>query len=345
MTFMLEEIHEQPEILERLCDEEYGNVQKLYGAMQAQGIEHIAITARGTSDNAAMFGKYLLEIVGGMVVSMAAPSVFTLYHAKLDLSKWLVIGISQSGESTDVIDVLKQAKQMGALTAGITNARSSTLAQTADFMLYCHAGKEKSVAATKTYTATQGVLYLLTSLVAKNPKLLTDLKDAAGAIRSVFEIEGQIEGMVERYRYMQECMVIARGLNHATCQEAALKLSETCYVVAKPYSGADFLHGPIASIYEGFPVFLYAAPGHAYQPMLELAEKLEDDKAEMVIISTEDEILGRATTPIKLPVEVDETFSPLVYVVVGQLFANYLSLTKGYNPDHPRHLTKITRTM
>lgn len=345
MTYMLQEIHDQPAILDKLCDEEYGNVQALWEAMKRQGIEHISITARGTSDNAATFGKYLLEIVGGVVVSNVAPSVFTLYDAKIDLSKWLLLGISQSGESTDVVDVVKRARGTGALTVGITNGRKSKLARATDYTLFCHAGGEKSVAATKTYVATLGVIYLLSSVIAGRPEMLGDLKSAADAIRSVFKIEGEIEVAVERYRYIEECMVIARGLNQATCQEAALKLSETCYIVAKPYSSADFLHGPIATVDEGFPVFLYAPPGKAYKPMLDLADKLGRERAESVIISSEDEILSKAATPIKLPVEVDEIYSPLVYVVVGQLFAHYLSLAKGYDPDRPRHLSKITRTM
>jgi len=345
MTYMLQEIHEQPGILERLCDEECANVQALRRAMTDEGIECISIAARGTSDNAATFGKYLLEITAGIPVSLAAPSVFTLYQAKLDLSRWLVLGISQSGESTDVVDVLKRTREMGALTAGITNVRDSSLARAADFALFCHAGEEKSVAATKTYTAALGVLYLLSSAITGNAQMLNDLRSAAGAVRAVFDIEEQIERIVERYRYMQECMVIARGMNLATCQEAALKLSETCYVVAKPYSSADFLHGPIAAIDEGFPVFLYAPPGKGYKAMLGLTGELARDRAEMIVVSTEEEILSRATTPIRLPVEVDEIYSPLVYVAVGQLFAQYLSVAKGYNPDQPRNLSKITRTM
>lgn len=345
MTYMLQEIYEQPKILEALCEEEYENVQGLWAAMQAQGIHHISIVARGTSDNAGTFAKYLIEIEAGVVVTMAAPSVFTLYRRSLPLGKWLVLGISQSGESTDVVEVMKAAKSMGALTAGITNVRDSSLAKVSDFPLYCHAGDELSVAATKTYTATLGLIYLLCSAMADKPQMVEDLKSAANAIRKVLDIKGEIEGLVERYRYMDECMVIARGIHQATSQEAALKLAETCYVVAKPYSSADFQHGPRASVHEGFPVFLYAAPGKAYQPMLELTDKLEADGAEMIIISSEDEILSRATIPIKLPVQIDEIYSPLVYIVAGQLFAQYLSVTKGYNPDQPRHLSKITRTL
>lgn len=345
MTYMLQEIHEQPEILKKLLTAEYPNVQALCRAMQARGIECVSICARGTSDNAGTLGKYLLEIAAGKIVSLAAPSVFTLYNAKLDLSKWLLLGISQSGESTDVVEVLRRAKGMGALTAGITNVSGSTLAKEADFALLCHAGEEKSVAATKTYTATMGIIYLLASAMAQKDDSLAKLNASADAIKSIFDIEEQIAKAVERYRYMQECMVIARGINQATCQEAALKLAETCYVVAKPYSAADLQHGPIAAVGEGFPVFIYAPPGNGYQSLYELTDKLIDDGAEMIVISTEDEILSRARIPIKLPVEVDEMHSPLVYIVAGQLFAQYLSVTKGYNPDQPRHLSKITRTM
>jgi glucosamine--fructose-6-phosphate aminotransferase (isomerizing) len=158
-------------------------------------------------------------------------------------------------------------------------------------------------------------------------------------------MEHEIARVVERYRYMDECMVIARGLNQATCQEAALKLAETCYVVAKPYSAADFQHGPIATIDQGFPVFLYAPPGKAYEPMVEIADKLLDKGAELIVVSTEDDILAKAQTPIKIPVGVDEIYSPLLYIVVGQLFAEYLSIAKGNNPDHPRGLSKVTLTM
>ena len=345
MTHMLNEIHEQPEVLERLCAEERSGIQGLCDAMQERGIESVGIAARGTSDNAATFGKYLLEIVGGVPVSAVAPSVFTLYHSKLDLSKWLLLGISQSGESTDVVDVVKRARTMGALTAGITNVPDSALARAGDFALFCHAGEEKSVAATKTYTATLGVLCLLASMMARKPDATADLGSVADAMRAAFDIEGRIERIVERYRYMEECIVIARGINQATSQEAALKLTETCYTVAKPYSSADFQHGPIATIDEGFPVFLYAPPGKAYKSMLQLADRLAEDGAEMIVISTEDQILSRATTPIKLPAKVNEIYSPLVYVVAGQLFAQYLSVAKGYDPDSPRNLSKITRTM
>jgi glucosamine--fructose-6-phosphate aminotransferase (isomerizing) len=344
MTYMLQEIHEQPEILERLAASEWENVKALAKTMKEKGIEQISITARGTSDNAATYAKYLLEINNGIPVSLAAPSVFTMYHSKVNLSKWLVIGISQSGESTDITEVMKQVKGMGALTLGLTNVKDSTLAKISDFSLFCDAGDEKSVAATKTYTSTLGLIYLLSAALKGDDKMPAKLNDAAAAIRKIFAEEQKIADVVARYRYMIECMVVARGLNQCTCQEAALKLAETCYIVAKAYSAADVQHGPIAAVFEGFPVFVYAPAGKAYSSMVELATKMKENGAELIVISSEDEILGMATTAIKVPA-VDEEISPIVDIVAGQLFAQYLALSKGNNPDQPRHLKKVTLTM
>lgn len=345
MSYMLDEIHQQPDVLDRLIGDGYSEAVALCDAVRSRGIEQVCIAARGTSDNAAVFGKYLIEIAAGIMVSLAAPSVFTLYHSEFRLSKWLFMGISQSGESPDVADVLRRSREMGALTAGITNADGSLLTSVSDYSLLCRAGDERSVAATKTYMATLGMLYLLAECLSSRVGMLDDLKRASDAIRAVFTIEDRIAAAVERYRYMNECMVIARGINQATCQETALKLSETCYVVAKPYSAADFLHGPIATIDHGFPVIMFAPPGKAFTPLMELAEKLENSDAEMIIISTNDDILATAKTPIKLPVEIDEMYSPLVYVVAGQLIAQYLSVAKGYDCDQPRGLCKVTRTL
>jgi len=345
MSYMLDEIHEQPQIIERVIGSELDNARALRRAMVDRGVDSIAIASRGTSDNAATLAKYVFEIVNGIPVALVAPSVFTLYESKLDMSRFLVLGISQSGESTDVVEVLRQVRGTGALTAGITNVENSSLPEVSDYCLLCHAGEEKSVAATKTYTATLALIYLLSSVLGDRPDMVDELRSAAGAIAQLFSVERDIAGCVERYRYMPECIVTARGLNQATSREAALKLEETCYIVANPLSAAEIMHGPIAVIEEGFPVFLYAPPGKGYQSMLEFSDRLAERNAEMIVISTEDEILEKARTQVRLPVSVSEVFSPLVYIVAGQLFAQYLSVAKGYDPDRPRGLSKITLTM
>jgi glucosamine--fructose-6-phosphate aminotransferase (isomerizing) len=341
---MLDEIREQPEVLNRLLESEHSSVSKLKDAMVERGIENIVIAGRGTSDNAATYAKYLFQIVNGRMVALAAPSVFTLYESDMDLSKWLMIGISQSGESTDVVEILRQSDAHGALTAGITNVVDSTMSKVADHTLYCRAGDERSVAATKTYSATLGLIYLLSCCLKNDNSMLDDLKCAIQAIRGVLAQEEHISRIVERYRYMNECMVVARGYNQSTCQEVSLKLNETCYVVAKPYSAADIQHGPVAMIDEGFPVIVFAPQGKGFQSVLDLAVKLNSAGAELIVVSDDDKILDLGKTQIKIEA-VPEAVSPMVNIVVGQLFAQYLSLAKGNNPDKPRHLKKVTLTM
>lgn len=345
MTYMLEEIREQPEVIERIIKFGHADVDALCKSIKQRNIEHILIVARGTSDNAGTYAKYIIEIECGMVVSSAAPSVYTLYKAKPDLTRWLMLGISQSGESTDVNEVMRHAKEAGALTAAIANVENSTLMNMVDHPLPCHAGEEKSVAATKSYLATLAVIYMLAGGIAGRSGMADELMKAADAIEKVLTTEQAVASCVERYRYIEECMVVARGINQATAQEAAIKMSETSYVVAKPYSGADLLHGPIAAVDHGFPVFLYAPPGRAFDSVVEISEKLKALEAEQIIIAGDENILRNAVTKIKIPVEVDEMISPLVYITAGQLFANFLSVSRGNDPDNPRGLCKVTRTL
>jgi glucosamine--fructose-6-phosphate aminotransferase (isomerizing) len=345
MSFMIDEIHEQPQLIQKVLDAERENVRKLCRAMKEREINLAIIAARGTSDNAALFAKYLIEIHNGIPVALAAPSVITLYGAKFDLSHALVLGISQSGESTDVVEVIRSAREMGALTACITNVPGSELTEASDHTLLCHAGEEKSVAATKTYTTTLALIYMISGIMAGEDELIPQLESAAGMISRVFQVESRIEEIAQRYRYMEECKVVARGINYATSKEAALKLAETCYVSAESFSMADLMHGPIAVVDAGFPVFMYAPQGKGFPTMVELAQKLEGWDVETIVFSSEEEILKLATIPVNLPVAVEETYSPLVYIVAAQLFAQYLSGVKGHDPDHPRGLCKVTLTM
>ncbi|HSV74495.1 MAG TPA: SIS domain-containing protein [Chthonomonadales bacterium] len=344
MPVMLSEIKEQPDWVERALATERGSAQALARAIRDRDVRFAVIAARGTSDNAATYAKYLIEIVSGMPVALCAPSVYTLYDARPSLSHTLVIGISQSGRGTDVVQVLSAARSAGALTACITNDGTSPITQVSDHVLLCHAGEERAVAATKTYTTALAVVALLAATLADHRELAAGLTTVAETMRACLPVEERVQQIVQRYRYMQECAVLARGVNQATALEAALKLTETCYVVAKPYSGADFLHGPIAMVSDGFPCMLYAPPGRAYPFMLELALTVRHRGAETVVVSSEPEILQLATVPIEVPVSVDELLSPLVYVVAGQLFACHLSRVRGANPDSPRGLTKVTLT-
>jgi glucosamine--fructose-6-phosphate aminotransferase (isomerizing) len=344
MSLMLEEIYEQPQAIARAVEQEYANVTRLVGELREREIRHVVIAARGTSDNAATYAKYLIEIVAGFPVALAAPSVYTLYDASVNLAGSLVLGISQSGQATDVVKTLSVARAAGALTVGITNVADSPLSTVSDYTLLCHAGEEKAVAATKTYTTALALIALLVGQWAGSAELVNGLRAIPDQLQATLDMDDTVAAAVERYRYIQECAVLARGLNQATALEAALKMTETSYLVAKPYSGADFLHGPIAMVSEGFPCFLFAPEGRAYPSMVELALKLRERGAELIVVAHSPEILELATKPLALPLAVHELLSPLLYIVPGQLWAYHLARTRGQNPDKPRGLTKVTLT-
>lgn len=341
---MLSEIREQPQWVARAIESEQAGVANLVAAMRRNDIRFIIIAARGTSDNAATYAKYLFEIVASLPVALAAPSVYTLYESHLRLQNTLVMGISQSGQGTDIVQVLSAAQSAGALTACITNQASSPITTVSNHVLLCHAGEERSIAATKTYTTALAVVALLVGTFAGKEDLLQDLRHVSQNMQETLHMEEVVARAVERYRYMEECAVLARGLNQATALEVALKMTETSYIVAKPYSGADFLHGPIAMIHPGFPCFLYAPDGRAYTFMVDLAHKIRQREGEIIAIARDREIMELARVSLPVPTEVNELLSPLVYILPGQLFAYYLAVTRGIDPDHPRGLTKVTRT-
>lgn len=344
MSLMLAEIAEQPAALERTIKREAKRVARFAAKVKERGIRLIVLVARGSSDNAALFGRYVLEITTGIPVSFAAPSVHTLYHAKLDLRDALVVGISQSGEGVDINLVLENAKQCGATTLAITNEGESSMAKLTDETFLIHAGRERSVAATKTYTGQLLMFHLLAralSDVARKDEIerIPEFAEAALGLRP------KIEAMVGRYAFMNHCVVVGRGLNYANAYEFAIKLMETCYVVAERFSSADFQHGPIAMVEPSFPVFLFAPPGPTLEGMKEMLERLKTLGAETVVISSESAALKAATHGLKIPRRIAETLSPIPYVVPAQLFAALLAAAKGINPDQPRSLSKVTRTV
>jgi glutamine---fructose-6-phosphate transaminase (isomerizing) len=340
---MYREIREQPEAIQRLLDSELDRIAALAEAARARDVSLLFLAARGTSDNAAVYAKYLSEIVAGIPAALAAPSVFTLYQADVRLDHALVLGISQSGRAADAIEVLKRERADGQLTACITNDRDSAMSHAAEHPLYCHAGLEESLPATKTYTTSLALVYALVTGLAGRPELLDDLRRIPESLELALSLEKGIAAGAERYRFMEECVVLARGVNQCSALEAALKLSETSYLRAHPYSAADFHHGPIAVVAEGYPCLLFAPDGIGCPPMEEMVDALEARGAELMIISDRQDLLARATTPLPMP-PVPEFLSPLVGIVVAQLFAYHLARVKGRDPDNPRGLKKVTHT-
>jgi glucosamine--fructose-6-phosphate aminotransferase (isomerizing) len=343
-SYLYREIYEQPQVLERFLHNERTNVQQLANAIRQRPIEYVVIAARGTSDNAGRYANYLLGAINRLPVALATPSLYSIYQTPPLLKNALVLGISQSGKSPDIVGVLAEARRQGVLTAAITNFADSDLAQQADHVIQLHAGLEQSLAATKTYTCELMAVALLSSLLAGNREMIEALDQAPSAVATVLGVHDQVAQMAQRYRYMQYCVVIGRGYNYASAFELALKLKELTYTVAEPYSSADFLHGPLALIEHGFPAIVFAPSGRMLPEMQQFIHTLRQREAEPIVISDDPATLELARIPFPLTASVPEWLSPLTAIVPGQLFGLHLALARDYDPDHPRGLRKVTET-
>lgn len=354
---MLQEIRQQPIVLQHILKYELATANHLRRLFAKKRPRLIVLAARGTSDNAAQFGRYVLEITTGIPVSLAAPSIFTLYQGTMDLRDALVVGISQSGESTDTNMVLERARQMGALTIAVTNEAESTMVRLAEHVFMVRAGKEESVAATKTYTGQLLIFYLLAHALGAGMEV-DDLRRLPDWTSQALKLEEEIAERAERYRFMEHAAVVARGLNYSNAFEFALKLMETCYVVAKRFSSADLLHGPIAMLEASFPVFAFAAPGVTWPGLAKLIEDLGKLRAETLIITDRSNKTAAMkvsqhapTQTVCIPVALaskrgpQDLYMPIPYIVPAQLFAAHLATVKGLDPDRPRTLKKVTRTL
>jgi glucosamine--fructose-6-phosphate aminotransferase (isomerizing) len=344
LSLMLQEIAEQPEALARTIQEERSKVTRLAESLRKLDIDLIVLVARGSSDNAALFGRYLLEITTGIPVSLSAPSVHTLYHAKLNLKHALVIGVSQSGEGEDINRVLENARASGAFTIGITNEPASSMVALVNETLLMHGGRERSVAATKTFTGQMLLFYMLAGALAKGGSAI-DYQAIPGLAARALEQQTAIIELVQRYVFMENCVVVGRGLAYANAYEFALKLMETCYVVAERFSSADFLHGPLAMIERHFPVILFAPPGVMLPGTKGLIDRLRELRADTLAITGDLDAAAACTRSIIMPREIDEFLAPIPYIIPAQLFAALLAEAKGLDPDAPRSLSKLTRTL
>jgi glucosamine--fructose-6-phosphate aminotransferase (isomerizing) len=344
MSILGQEIGEQPAVIKRLLDLETDNVRKLVAGLRGH-FDYVVIAARGTSDNTARYAKYLWGAHNQLPVALATPSLFTLYKQPPRLDGALVVGISQSGQSPDIVSVIAEAARQGRPTVAIANDIESPLARTAEHVIPLHAGDERAVAATKTYTASLAALALFSTLLADDDDALAELCKLPEWLTQTEAGIGPILARVERYRYMSHCVVIGRGYNYATVFEIALKIKELTRVVAEPYSAADFRHGPIAMVDEGFPVILVAPSSPALGDLRTLLADLKRLNAERLIVSDDASVLEEAHFPLPLPADLPEWLTPLVAVLPGQLFAMALAEVKGLDPDQPVGLSKVTETL
>lgn len=342
-SILHQEIHQQPDVISKLIEAENLNVKQIANAIQGR-FKYVVIAARGTSDNAARYAQYLFGSHNHLQVALATPSLFSLYEMPPDLSEALVIGISQSGQSPDIVSVLTEAHRQGRPTLAITNEPQSPLGQSAEYRIPLHAGTEKAVAATKTYTASLAALAMLSCHLQNQSNRFEQLLQIPAVMRTTLENTEVCIGRTERYRYMEHCSVIGRGFNYATAFEVALKVKELTRVVAEPYSSADFRHGPIATVTQGFPLILIALAGAVSKDMADLIAHLQTLQAELITISDDPELLSSSRFPLTIPKGLPEWLTPLVSVLPGQLFALNLALARGLNPDQPVGLHKVTET-
>lgn len=344
MLSIEQEIHEQPQVLQVLLKTQRTTAREIAKAVRDFNPAFVCIAARGTSDNAARYAQYLWGVHLRMPVMLATPSLHTLYETPPDLSRALVIGVSQSGHPDDVRQVIKDARAQGALTVGITNDPNSPLAQEAQYHLPLCAGEEKSIAATKTYTAQLTALAMLAAALTEQTEHQVALAQLPAWVAETLKRTDDISVWAERYRYMETCISVGRGFNFCTAFEVNLKIQELCYLTGHGYSEADLRHGPIAMIQPGFPVVAVAPSGKALPLMLDLLEKLAEKEAECIVFSDDETALAKGKNGVLLPKNVPEWLTPVIGVIPGQVFAMRLALAKGYPVDKPRGLTKVTLT-
>ena len=354
MSQMLAEIRQQPAALDKTLRSELRNFERLRKRVAGRPPRLIILAARGTSDNAAQFARYLLEIATGIPVSLAAPSIFTLYNARLNFEDVLTVAISQSGESTDTNYVLEQAKEAGSLTR---RDHQRTREQPREdgrvrFLRPFRQGEERRSHQDLYRSAAR----LLSARLGARARRSISM-NCAGCPRCgtrPSNLGPQIAAISERYTFMTRVVVVGRGLNYSNAFEFALKLMETCYVVAERFSSADLMHGPIAMVESAFPVFLFTPPGVTWPGLHDMLVKLQQLKADATVITdlSNRDAIGASSRSICLPMKLArkgplpvDVYTPIPYIVPAQLFAAHLAAQKGIDPDHPRTLSKVTLTL
>jgi glucosamine--fructose-6-phosphate aminotransferase (isomerizing) len=344
MSYVEQEIREQPQAIERFLAAEREHVEALVPQLLRPDVRYLLIASRGSSGNAARYAQYVLGSANRLAVAFSTPSLYTLYDAPPRLDGALVIGISQSGASPDVVSVLAEARRQGRPTLAITNVEASPLAKAAEWSLPLHAGDEHAVAATKTYLNSVAAVALLSAVLADDSARLDELLRAPGWIAEQVEASLAAAGALDAYRDADGGAVLARGVNLGTAFEIALKIRELSGAPFEPFSTADLLHGPIAALAAGRPVFVVAPSGAALASIRESLDKLREREAAVVAISDDADLLASADTPLPLVRRVPEWLSPLLTVIPGQAAALRLATLRGGDVDHPAGLTKVTLT-
>lgn len=339
-----DEILEQPEVIARLVETESAQIEELGAQIARKNPHFVLMAARGTSDNAARYAQYVFGARNGLTVALATPSLFSVYRRPPRLDGALVIGISQSGQSPDIVAVLEEAQRQGAPTVAITNDAQSPLAAAARYVIPLHAGVERSVAATKTYTASLAALALLSLGITPSEQNAAALRAMPRAMQRALESESRAQAAAGQMAHDDRAVAVGRGFNYATTFEVALKMKELSYLATEPYSSADFKHGPIALVEPGFPVVLIAVGATTRGEIVELGERLRGRGATLIALADTESAPAPSDVWLPVPTGLPEWLTPLPATLPGQLLAYHLALARGFNPDEPRAIRKVTLT-
>jgi glucosamine--fructose-6-phosphate aminotransferase (isomerizing) len=338
---MRREIAEQPESLARLLELGLPEVREVAAEVRARAPRFVLFAARGTSDHAALYAKYLVEVRLGLPAGLASPSTMTAYGARPDLRDVLVVAVSQSGGSPDLVESAVVARECGATVLAVTNARESALADAAEMHIDVRAGAELAVAATKSYTSELLALWLLAEAWRGGDCVAA--QSVPPAVASMVARLDEVERLAPRYRFTDRVVLTGRGYSYPTAREAALKLMETSYVAAHAFSGADLLHGPLAMIDEDHPVVAVVPDGVGATAMRPVLERLQSSGVDLTVIGGRDSA-SYATSSILLDHGLPEDLSPVADIVVLQQLAMVMATARGFDPDRPRGLSKVTET-
>ena len=343
MSRFRDEIGEQPLLASRMLAESRGAVASIAVRLRASKTRGLVIAARGSSDHAALYAKYLFGVRNHMMVTLAAPSLFTSYASPPDLEGQGVIGISQSGSSPDVVAVIEEAARQGMVTIAVTNDPDSRLAHAAELLLPLGAGPERSVPASKTYIASLLALALVSQALDPDPSFEAALGQVPPALAAALEQDDDLDRLVPAL-LGPRAIVLGRGFNFSTAEEIALKLTETSYILARAWSVADFEHGPIAVVEPGFAVVVVDGHGKVSADMESIGRRLTDQGCRVVGLLDGTGDHGAAEATVSLDSGLPEELTPLTLGVLGQLLAHRVALARGIDPDRPRALNKVTRT-
>lgn len=350
-TYTWKEINETPQVFEKIREKNADVIKTLTRVIKASGITNFVAAARGSSNNAIVYFKYLLEVMSNYTVGLSAPSIVTLYKGKIDYSKSIIIGCSQSGLAEDVLEVIKKGNNQGAITIAVTNDPTSPIAKEAKYNLFCCAGEEKSAIATKTFSAEMYILLWLASELANIKENDFYLKNLGSELNRIMpDIDSVTDVYAERFKGINNGYILSRGLTYAIALEASLKLQETCYMQIRGYSGSEFLHGPIASVNKDTLIIVYCGK---FEGDFEIQSAIRADqiktiqrmlklKAPVLLVTNDNLLTGRFTecNDVLINLSVPEEFSIFAFAIFSQMLACKISCLIGNNPDTPRLLEK-----